>query len=115
MFWGFCCNVLGFVGCGFGTLRDWGCGCGAGVERLAFWEVLFFVFVVMVGFCRVWWGVDGFGVLRGWGCGCGAGAERLGFWEALFFVFVVMVWVLSGVVRGGWFLGFGKLWFLFLL
>ena len=61
------------------------------------------------------------------GCGCGVGVEKLGFWEALFFGFAVMVWVLSGVVGGGWFWGaeglglglkgwgLGRLCFLFLL
>ena len=30
---------------GFDVLGGWGCGCGIGVERLGFWEVLLFVFV----------------------------------------------------------------------
>ena len=36
------------------------------------------------------------------GLDCGIGVERLGFWGVLFFVFVIMVWVLSGMVGGGW-------------
>ena len=75
-----------------------GCGCGAGVERLGFWEVLFFAFAVMIWV--IWYGRGG-----GWGYACGAGIERLGFWEVLLFVFAVMVWILSGGIGGGRFWG----------
>ena len=75
----FCCNGLGFVGCGGGgwfwgaerlRLWDW-------ADRLGFWEILFFVFAIIVWFLSGMVGGGRFGVE---GLGGGVMAEG-GLWS----------------------------------